>query len=218
MLKKMKVFERIVDTGVIAVIRAESVKEALKIAEATRKGGIDLIEITLTVPGAITVIEELKKSYSNDEILLGAGTVLDSETARLAIIAGADFIVAPNFSPEVVRLANRYQKVCMPGCMTVSEIVAALECGADIIKLFPGSAFGPSIIKDLKGPVPQAEFIPTGGVSLDNVNHWIDNGCIAVGVGGELTRGAKSGDFDLVEDTARQFIEKVRVAKRDQGK
>jgi len=152
--------------------------------------------------------------FPKQEILLGAGTVLDAETARMAVLAGARFIVSPGFNPDVVKLCNRYQIVSMQGCMTVTEIITAMEAGADVIKFFPGDAFGPSIIKALKGPLPQAGFIPTGGVSLDNVEQWIANGCVAVGVGGELTRGAKTGDYALVAETARAFIERVQAARR----
>ncbi|MGI6097442.1 MAG: bifunctional 2-keto-4-hydroxyglutarate aldolase/2-keto-3-deoxy-6-phosphogluconate aldolase [Dethiobacteria bacterium] len=213
MIPKFEHMQRIVKTGVIAVVRAESADEAIKIADAVRKGGIDLIEITFTVPGAIDVMKELAKNFSSDELLLGAGTVLDPETARAALLAGAEYIVSPYFNPEIVKLCNRYQKICMPGCMTVTEIVQAMEAGADIVKFFPGSAFGPSIVKAIKGPLPQAQIIPTGGVSLDNVQEWIKNGCLAVGVGGELTKGAKKGDFDLVTETAKRFVQKVKEAR-----
>ena len=213
MLAKLEHFKRIMDTGIVAVVRADTPGRALEIAEAVRKGGVDIIEITLTVPGAMGVISELSKTYRGGEILLGAGTVLDPETARIAILAGAEFIVSPAFNDAVVRLCNRYQKICMPGCMTVTEIITALEAGAGIIKFFPGNAFGPSIIKALKGPLPQAEFIPTGGVSLDNVQEWIKNGCIAVGVGGELTAGAQKGDYAMVTETAKQFVSKIKAAR-----
>ncbi len=213
MIPKFEHMQRIVKTGVIAVVRAESADEAIKIADAVRKGGIDLIEITFTVPGAIDVMKELAKNFSSDELLLGAGTVLDPETARAALLAGAEYIVSPYFNPEIVKLCNRYQKICMPGCMTVTEIVQAMEAGVDIVKFFPGSAFGPSIVKAIKGPLPQAQIIPTGGVSLDNVQEWIKNGCLAVGVGGELTKGAKKGDFDLVTETAKRFVQKVKEAR-----
>ncbi len=214
MVPKWRHLQRMMDTGIVAVLRAESSEQALKIAEAVRSGGIDLIEITLTVPGAIEVIKDLKESYPGGQILIGAGTVLDSETARLAILAGAEFIVSPILNFEMIRLCNRYQKICMPGCMSITEMVEAMEAGADVIKLFPGSAFGPSIIKAIKGPLPQAPILPTGGVSLDNVDQWIKNGCIAVGVGGELTRGGKKGNYAPVEETARQFIEKIKEARQ----
>jgi len=217
MIQKMRVLERIVDTGIIAVVRADSPEQALKVAEAVMQGGVDIIEITLTVPGAIKVIEELKANFEKEEILLGAGTVLDPETARLAILAGAEYIVGPNLNHDVIKLCNRYQKICMPGCVTITEVISALESGADVIKLFPGNVFGPSMVKAIKGPLPQAEFIPTGGVSLENVQEWIKNGCIAVGVGGDLTGAVKKGDYRAVTETAKQFIAKIQEARDKQS-
>lgn len=213
MIPKLQHLQRIINTGIVAVIRANSSQEAIKIAGAVRDGGIDIIEITLTVPGALDAIKDLRQAFPGGEILLGAGTVLDPETARLALLAGAEYIVSPNLNPDLVRLCNRYQKISMPGCMSITEMVQALEAGADVIKLFPGSAFGPDFIKAIKGPLPQAALLPTGGVSLENVQQWIKNGCIAVGIGGELTRGAEKGDFTLVRDTAKQFVEKVRAVR-----
>jgi 2-dehydro-3-deoxyphosphogluconate aldolase/(4S)-4-hydroxy-2-oxoglutarate aldolase len=213
-MEKLKVMQRIIDCGIVAVVRAESPEKALKIAEAVKAGGIESIEITMTVPGAIDVIKELKKAYPGGEILIGAGTVLDPETARAAMLAGAEFFVSPYFNPEMVRLCNRYQKVTMPGAMSIKEIVEVMESGADFVKFFPGSAFGPSMIKAIMGPLPYAPIIPTGGVSLDNVGEWIKAGCVAVGVGGELTKGAKKGDYKEVEETARKFVEAVKEARK----
>ncbi len=216
MIRKMKMLQRIVDTGIIAIVRADSPDKAIRIAEAIREGGVDIIEITLTVPGAIRVIEELNRVYGDGELLIGAGSVLDPETARAAILVGAEYIVGPNLNPLVAQLCNRYQKIYMPGCMTVTEIVRALEMGVDMVKVFPGGILGPSMIKAVKGPLPQAELVPTGGVDLNNVQDWIQSGCIAVGVGSELTKGANTGDYELVKATARQFVEKIRAA-RSQG-
>ena len=141
--------------------------------------------------------------------MVGAGTVLDSETARVAILAGAKYIVSPAFDLETAKLCNRYQVPYMPGCMTLTEIITAMEAGADIIKVFPGSAFGPSFIKAIKGPLPQAVLMPTGGVSLDNVDQWIKNGCVAVGVGGNLTKGTS----EEMTNTAKAFVAKVKEAR-----
>ena len=185
MNQKTKTLQRIHETGVVAVVRAENEEQAEKISRACMDGGISAIEVTFTVPGADRVITSLKNKFTEDELVLGAGTVLDSETARIAILAGAQYIVSPCFDLETARLCNRYQIPYMPGCMTISEIVEAMEAGADVIKVFPGNAFGPDFIKAIKGPLPQATLMPTGGVSLDNVDQWIKNGCIAVGVGGE---------------------------------
>lgn len=213
-MKKLTNIKRISDCGVIAVVRAKSPDEALKITEAVKAGGIDVIEITMTVPGAIDVIKELKNAYPDDEVLVGAGTVLDAETTRAAMLAGAEFFVSPYNNPEIVKICNRYQKVCMPGAMSVREVIEVMESGADFVKFFPGSAFGPSIVKAIKGPLPYAPIVPTGGVSLDNVDDWIEAGCVAVGVGGQLTKGAKMGDFDLVKETAKRFVQKVKEARK----
>ncbi|MBK5262163.1 MAG: bifunctional 2-keto-4-hydroxyglutarate aldolase/2-keto-3-deoxy-6-phosphogluconate aldolase [Peptostreptococcaceae bacterium] len=213
MIEKYNTLKRMLDNGVVAVVRAENAEQAIKIAEAVKNGGIESIEITLTVPGAIDVIKELKKAYPNNEVIIGAGTVLDSETARVALLAGAEYIVSPNLNLDVVRLCNRYQKICMPGAMTLKEIIEAMEAGADVVKLFPGNVFGPSMVKAIKGPIPYANIMPTGGVTISNVGDWIKAGCVAVGVGGELTAGAKTGDYALVTQTARAFVEAVRTAR-----
>jgi len=213
-MNKEECLQRIEETGIIAVVRAETPELALKIAEAVRLGGVEAIEITMTVPGAVDVIKELARTYSNREILIGAGTVLDSETARTCLLAGAEFIVSPGFNRDLVRLANRYRKLCMPGAFTVTEILTAMESGADIVKLFPANTVGPEYVKALRGPLPQARIIPTGGVNLDNVDQWIKNGCIAVGVGGELTAGSKKGDYGLVTATAGQFVARVKTARQ----
>ncbi|MGL4847856.1 MAG: bifunctional 2-keto-4-hydroxyglutarate aldolase/2-keto-3-deoxy-6-phosphogluconate aldolase [Clostridium sp.] len=212
MINKLKVLNRVLDTGVVAVIRGKDMEEALKTSKACVEGGVDILEVTFTVPKAETVIARLCEELG-DSAVVGAGTVLDSETARIAILNGAQFIVGPNFDLETAKLCNRYQIPYMAGCMTINEIVKALEGGVDIVKLFPGGAFGPSIIKDIKAPLPQVSIMPTGGVSLDNIKTWIDNGCVAVGVGGALTEGAKTGDFEKVTSVAREFVEKVREAR-----
>lgn len=167
------------------------------------------------MPKADKVITSLSNKFSKDELIVGAGTVLDSETARIAILAGAKYIVSPGFDIETAKLCNRYQIPYMPGCMTITEMIKAMEAGADIIKVFPGSVYGPDFIKAIKGPLPQAVLMPTGGVSIDNVDKWIKNGCVAVGVGGELTAGAKTGDYDKVTATAKEFVEKVKEARRN---
>lgn len=213
-MKRLKMVQKICEYGIVAVIRATSKEEGVKIVDAVTKGGINAIEITMTVPGAIDVISELCEIYKdNEEVLIGAGTVLDPETARVCILAGAKYIVSPSLNPETVKLCNRYRIAVMPGIMTVKEAIEALELGVEVLKVFPGNAFGPSIISSLKGPLPQANFMPTGGVSLENVKDWIKAGAIAVGTGGDLTRGAKTGDYKLVTETAIKFVEAVRKAR-----
>jgi 2-dehydro-3-deoxyphosphogluconate aldolase/(4S)-4-hydroxy-2-oxoglutarate aldolase len=201
------------DSGLVAVVRAESSEQAIKITDACIKGGVAAIEITFTVPGAVDVIKDLVKAYPSGEIIIGAGTVLDPETARAAILAGAQYIVSPAFNLATVKLCNRYQIPVMPGVMTIKEVVEAMEAGADIIKVFPGEAFGSSFIKAIKGPIPQAPLMPTGGVSLENVGEWIKAGCVAVGVGGNLTGGAKKGDYESITTIAKEFIAKIRAAR-----
>jgi len=211
---KLKVLGKVIESGLVAIVRTNSSDQAARIAEACARGGAAAIEITFTVPGATAVIEALAKQYGSDEILIGAGTVLDPETARIAILAGAQYIVSPSVSPETARLCNRYQIPYMPGAGTMREIVDAMECGADIVKLFPGETLGPAFVKAVKGPLPQASLMPTGGGAVDNVAEWIKAGAVAVGVGGSLTAGAQSGNFQQITDMAKQFIERIQQARK----
>ena len=213
MTPKMETLKKMMDVGVVAVVRAESADQAIKIAEACKEGGIPAIEITFTVPYADEVIRELAKAYQDGSMIIGAGTVLDAATARIAILAGAQYVVSPCLDEETIKLCNRYQIPVMPGCVTIKEMVTAMELGADIIKVFPGELVGPGYIKAVKGPLPQAPMMPTGGVSLDNVGEWIKNGCVAVGVGGSLTAGAKTGDYAAITAAAKQFVAKVKEAR-----
>ena len=199
--------------GLVAVVRAENAEEAIRISDACLEGGCPSIELTFTVPGALNVIEALAAKYSNGEMLLGAGTVLDSETARMAILSGANYIVSPAFNLDTAKLCNRYRVPYIPGCMTITETITAMEAGADIIKIFPADLFDPKIIKDIKGPLPQAKMMPTGGVDVDNVDQWIKAGAVAVGAGSSLTKGAKTGDFGAITETAKKFIAKIKEAR-----
>ena len=208
-MRKFEVLQRIEKVGIVAVVRAENSEKAKKIALACMEGGIDSIEITFTVPGAQKVIEDLTLEFG-DKLLVGAGTVLDSETARIAILAGANYIVSPGFDLETAKLCNRYQIPYMAGCLTLTEMIKAMEAGVDVIKVFPGSVVGPDFIKAVKGPLPQAVLMPTGGVSIDNVDKWIKNGCVAVGVGGNLTKGSSE---DMTK-AAKEFVEKVKLARQ----
>lgn len=212
-MNKYDVLKRIEDKGIVAVVRANNPEEAIKISDACLKGGVDSIEITFTIPGAENVIKELIDKFP-EELLVGAGTVLDSETARIAILAGAKFIVSPGFDFETAKLCNRYRVPYMAGCVTINEMIKALEAGVDVIKLFPGSAFGADYVKSVKAPLPQAPIMPTGGVDINNVDQWIKNGCIAVGVGGKLTAGAKTGDFESITKLSKEFIEKIKEARK----
>jgi len=213
MHRKLAILQKIIDSGLVAIVRAESSEQAVKIADACAKGGVAAIEISFTTPGTLEIIRDLAARFRGGEIIIGAGTVLDPETARAAILAGAQYIVAPSLNPETIRLCNRYQVPTMPGAQTIKEIIEAMEAGADIVKVFPGESVGPAFIKAVKGPLPQAPLMPTGGVSLENVAEWIKSGCLAVGVGGSLTAGAKQGDYESITAVARQFIAKIKEAR-----
>lgn len=212
-MDKETVITRITHSGIVAVVRADSADQAKRITDACIEGGVPAIELTFTVPYAHHVIEDLAKAYKPEDIILGAGTVMDSETARIAILSGANYIVSPYFNPDVVRTCNRYRVPCMPGAMTIKEVVEAMEAGADIIKIFPGEAFGPKIIKAVKGPIPYAKMMPTGGVDVNNVGEWIGAGAVAVGAGGALTAGAKTGDYASITRLGREFVQKIKEAR-----
>jgi 2-dehydro-3-deoxyphosphogluconate aldolase/(4S)-4-hydroxy-2-oxoglutarate aldolase len=212
-MKKEQIITRIRDTGLVAVVRAENEDKAVRITEACLAGGVPAIEITFTVPGAHKVIEALASRFNEKEIILGAGTVLDPETARIAILSGAQYVVSPSLNVETVKLCNRYRVACMPGAMTIREVIECMEAGADIVKVFPGELFGPQIIKAIKGPIPQAELMPTGGVSVENAAEWIKAGAVALGAGSSLTGGAKTGDYGKITEIAKQFIQKIKEAR-----
>jgi 2-dehydro-3-deoxyphosphogluconate aldolase / (4S)-4-hydroxy-2-oxoglutarate aldolase len=212
-LLKLRVLGRILESGLIAVIRSGNSEEAIRIAEACVEGGATVLELTFTVPGAVDIIQRLSKRDASSSLIVGAGTVLDPETARLAILAGAHFVVSPAMNAETAKLCNRYQIPYLPGAGTVREIIEAMESGADIIKVFPGETTGPAFVKAVKAALPQAALMPTGGVSLENVRSWIKAGCVAVGVGGNITHSAADGDFKSISDTTRRFLEEIRRAR-----
>ena len=214
MMKKLSTLSKLTECGVVAVVRADSKEEAVKISEACVEGGIKGIEVTFTVQEADVVIKELASLYKdNDDVVIGAGTVLDAVTARIAILAGAEFVVSPAFDAETAKLCNLYSVPYMPGCMTITEMKTALEAGVDIVKLFPGNAFGPDFVKSVKAPLPQVNIMPTGGVDLNNVEQWIKNGCVAVGVGGNLVAPAKTGEYEKITGFAKQYVAKVQAAR-----
>ena len=214
-MKNNEVINKIYKSAIIPVVRAESSEQAAKIVEAIKAGGINVIEITMTVPGAVDLIKELCEKYKNEpEVVIGAGSVLDGETARNVILAGAEFVVGPALNEDMIAVANRYQKPVIPGAMTPSEVVRAMEAGADVVKIFPAALFGPKIIKAIKGPIPQAKLLPTGGVSHDNVKEWIKAGSYAVGAGSAIVGGAEEGDYDRVKDNAARFVELIAEARK----
>ncbi|MDF2720924.1 MAG: ketohydroxyglutarate aldolase [Paenibacillus sp.] len=219
-MKKLKLIQQITEAGVVAVLRGDSPQEVVQMAEQAIAGGIKAIEVTMTVPFALRAIEQLAQSYSSADpdsdnyAIIGVGTVLDPETARAAILSGAEFVVAPALNAQTIALCNRYRIPIMPGVMTVQEIQTALELGVDIVKLFPGNLFSPSMIKAIKGPLPQANLMPTGGVSLANIGEWLRAGAVAVGIGSDLTtEAAKTGNYALVAEKARQYVAAYREAQ-----
>ncbi|MDE6474161.1 MAG: bifunctional 2-keto-4-hydroxyglutarate aldolase/2-keto-3-deoxy-6-phosphogluconate aldolase [Clostridia bacterium] len=209
-MKKYDVYQTIKQQGVVVVIRGNDLQEAIKTVEACYKGGIKVIEVTFTVPRADELIKILVEKYAGSDMLVGAGTVLDPETARIAMLAGAQFIVSPSLNVDTIKMCNRYGVPVMSGVMTPTEAQTAMEYGVDILKLFPGDIAKPAGLKALKGPFPNANIMPTGGVSQDNVEEWFKVGAYAVGAGSFLTKDAKTGDFDKVEKTCRAFVEKVQ--------
>ncbi|MGP1438202.1 MAG: bifunctional 2-keto-4-hydroxyglutarate aldolase/2-keto-3-deoxy-6-phosphogluconate aldolase [Treponema sp.] len=210
-MKKYEVLKTLVDLGIIAVIRGQSASSLKQTILAIKEGGVKAIEITTTVSNADVLIGEL---ISDADIIVGAGTVLDAITARLCIMRGASFIVSPSFSLEVAKICNLYNVLYVPGVATPREITDAMEAGCSLLKLFPASNFSPSIISDFLGPFPQCSFMPTGGISLENVGEWIRKGASLVGVGGVLTKGAKTGDYASVKATAKLFVEEVEKARK----
>ncbi len=213
-MNRNQVLQKIEGEGLVAVIRAESPDSALRIAEACAEAGIHALEITFTVPGASRAIESLAARADGMGLLVGAGTVLDPETARIAILSGASFLVSPSLNPETLRMGNRYGIAAIPGAMTVTETLACLEAGADIVKIFPGELFGPAILRAIRGPLPQARLMPTGGVSLDNLAAWLDAGAVAVGVGSQLTAPARMGDYAEVTRIGRRYVEILQAHRR----
>ncbi|MGH9763318.1 MAG: bifunctional 4-hydroxy-2-oxoglutarate aldolase/2-dehydro-3-deoxy-phosphogluconate aldolase [Blastocatellia bacterium] len=214
-MKKTEVLKRIEEVGIIPVVRASSVDEALGVAEAIKAGGVAVLEITMTVPHSVNLIERLADRYGS-EVLVGAGTVLDRETARSCILAGASFVVSPSLDPGTVETCRRYSVAVFPGALTPTEVVSAWQCGADAVKVFPCSAVGgASYLRALKAPLPQVELIPTGGVSLATAAEFIKAGAFALGVGSDLvdTNAIRAGQPGKVTDSARAYIAAVQAAR-----
>jgi 2-dehydro-3-deoxyphosphogluconate aldolase/(4S)-4-hydroxy-2-oxoglutarate aldolase len=198
------------NTGVVAIMRTKSSEQLLRAADAIREGGVCAIEVTMTTPGALSVIEQAASRYDQD-VLFGAGTVLDAESARAAILAGAQFIVAPTLNYDLITLCRRYSVPVMPGAYTPTEALTAWECGADMVKIFPAGVGGPGFIKALKAPLPQIDLVPVGGVTLDNTAEFIRAGAAAVGVGSALINQKllESKEFTTLTDRARRLVEEV---------
>lgn len=212
-MDKLQVIETVKKIGVVAVIRGNTPDEAVQISEACIAGGVTAIEVAFTTPRAHEAILTLSEKYKdNAQVVIGAGTVLDAETARMAILNGAAFVVSPAFDEATIKLCNRYRVACMPGTTTIQGVIQALELGADIVKVFPGVVMGSKFIKAVKGPLPQAQMMPTGGVSIDNVAEWFKAGAVAVGAGGALTGGGKS--LTEITETAKKIVVAVAEARK----
>jgi len=215
-MNKETTLKRLTDSGVVAVLRAPNGDILVDVAEALLAGGVEAIEITFTVPGAHRVLEQVADKLG-DKILLGAGTVLDTETARIALLAGAHYVVSPAVNLGVIELCQRYDKAVMPGALTPTEVITAWQAGADIVKVFPSDLTGPSYLKALHGPLPQVRLMPTGGVNLDTAADFLKAGACALGVGGSLVekKAVAAGDMARIESLAAQYIDIVRKTREE---
>ena len=214
-MQKSEIIQAIAKSGVVAVVRGDSKKQAYQTAKACVTGDIKAIEMTFTAPAADQNITELKQEYQADaDVVIGAGTVLDVTTARIAILAGAKFIVSPAFDRETALLCNEYQIPYIPGCMTLTEIQTAMKYGAEVIKAFPGSVLGTKFVHAIKAPLPQVNIMPTGGVNLENMKDWFAAGVVAIGAGSDLTGAAKNNDFAAVTKKAQAYHQELlRIRK-----
>src|SRR5215203_1715485 len=203
--------QRVLDAGIVAVVRAPDPAGLVEVIRALAAGGVTVAEVTLTVPNALDVVREAKKALG-DSVLLGAGTVLDPETCRAALLAGAEFIVAPTLNLDVIRVCRRYDKLVMPGAFTPTEVLAAWEAGADIVKVFPAEVVGPAFFKALKGPLPQVRLMPTGGVDLNTATSFLKAGASCLGIGSQLIepRAVADGNFERIRELARQYVALVK--------
>lgn len=213
-MDKSAQLDRLLESGIVAIVRAPSGEMMVDVAEALLAGGVEVMEFTFTIPRAHRVLEAVADQLG-DRILLGAGTVLDAETARTALLAGAEFIVSPVVRHDVIRLCRRYDKLVMPGALTPTEVLDAWEAGADVVKVFPSDFTGPAYLKALHGPLPQVRLLPTGGVDLSTASDYLRAGACALGVGGALVRpqALATGNFTEIEALARQFVDVVRATR-----
>mgnify|MGYP004680909511 FL=1 len=213
-MKKMNILKSLVDCGVVAVVRGKTKEVGVDIAKACVKGNVKGLEITFTNKYAADIIKELANIYEcREDIVIGAGTVLDAETARIAILAGAKYIVSPSFNKETAILCNRYKVPYIPGVMTINEIVSSHEVGVDIVKIFPGSVYGPSYIKAIKGPLPYANMMVTGGVNINNIGEWFKSGVDLVVICGELNTLGEAGKFKEITEVCNDYIEKLNAVR-----
>ncbi len=213
-MSKSEDLQRVLNHGIVAVIRAKSGDRLVDVAEALLAGGIEIMEVTFTVPGATRVLERVAEKIG-DRVLLGAGTVLDTETARIALLSGAQFVVSPSTNVDVIQMCQRYSKLVMPGALTPTEVVTAWQAGADIVKVFPSDINGPTYLKALHGPLPQVHLMPTGGVNLETAADFLKCGACALGIGSSLVEAkvVEAGDMNHIETLARKYVEIVRTTR-----
>jgi len=206
---------RILEEGIVPVIRVSSAQEAFEVAKALKEGGVSVVEVTMTVPGAMDAIREINQKFGRG-VLLGAGTILDAETARMALINGARFLVSPSLNPDVIKMSNRYSAVVIPGALTPTEVLTAWEAGADLVKVFPiAQVGGAAYIKAIQGPFPHIPLVPTGGVNLQNAGEFIRSGAAAVAVGGELVdkKAVAEKRYSVIAENAQKFLAEIRKAR-----
>lgn len=213
-MSKESQLRHVLDCGIVAVVRSPDSHQLVEVVRALADGGVTVVEITMTVPHALDVVREVRRVLG-DRVLLGAGTVLDSETARAVLLAGAEFIVAPTVNLEVIRLCQRYDKLVMPGAFTPTEILTAWETGADIVKVFPADVVGPAFFKAMRGPLPQIRLMPTGGVDLTTAAAFLKAGACCLGIGGQLVepQAVAERNFDRIRDLARQYVKIVQQVR-----
>src|SRR5438309_5996211 len=215
-MSKENQLRQVLDCGIVAVVRSPDSQQLVEVARALAEGGVTVVEITMSVPNALDVLKQVRQALG-DRLLLGAGTVLDAETARAVLLAGAEYVVAPTLNLDVIRLCRRYDKLVMPGAFTPTEILTAWEAGADIVKVFPADVLGPAFFKALRAPLPQIRLMPTGGVDLGTAAAFLKAGACCLGVGGQLVepKAIAAGNFDRIRDLARQYVAVVQQTRKE---
>lgn len=214
-MSKESQLKRVLECGIVAVVRSPDSQQLVEVVRALADGGVTVAEITMTVPGALDVLRQVRRDLG-DRVLLGAGTILDPETARAALLAGAEYIVAPTVNLDVIRICQRYDKLVMPGAYTPTEILTAWEAGADIVKVFPAEVVGPAFFKAMRGPLPQIRLMPTGGVDLNTAADFLRAGACCLGLGSQLVepKAVAARNFDRIRDLARQYVDVVRRTRQ----
>ncbi|MDO5375057.1 MAG: bifunctional 2-keto-4-hydroxyglutarate aldolase/2-keto-3-deoxy-6-phosphogluconate aldolase [Staphylococcus rostri] len=208
-MKKWQTLQKLHDNYLVAVVRGNSKEHAIAAVQQMIEGGIYNIEVTFTTPQAEQVIAELIKQNNDPKVVIGAGTVMDAVTARIAILNGAAYVVSPHFDSKIAEVCNMYSTPYLPGCGSVTEIVQAMTVGVDVVKLFPGDFLGPNFIKNVHGPIPDIALMPSGGVSIDNLAEWVEKGAYAVGIGSALLKGAKDGNDSIIKENTQAFVKKL---------